>query len=232
MEKTEEKSKLKFILGVCLKAFILLLGVTIIGFSIPYLAHTGSGGELKSRDFRGGFDLYVEESRVTWFPLDLYEEAPHSSWRVTDEGVKDEIYELCAKIDFFRERSPVYDILLGSGDYKMEHLPVIYFDVGGYGYCIYIINWDNYAGSQWNGWPILRERYGAPTFEIYRYSLENRAEGEDFFSFMNAQGGRDSQNREGGSGWYSTSSQERLDGLLDLLYSIGEGNAEHCITYP
>ena len=119
----------------------------------------------------------------------------------------------------YREFEVVTDLMLGSPPFT-QYLPRILIDAHSFGYKIQILNWDNYSGDSWAGFPIKNELYGSPVLQVFRYDFSQKADDESFFNFMDNHFGPDSLNAESGSGWYSTLSKEQLDELLALLNSI------------
>jgi hypothetical protein len=207
---------LSLLLIICALAIWLIPNPTLIG------------GELYALDFKNGFDLYIEEGYSMKRKSNFceYEIEPHSVWFATDENVKDSVYRICAEIEQYREYDPASDLMLGSPPF-IQNLPRILLDTHSVGYMIQILNWDNYSGDAWAGFPIKNELYGNPVLLVSRCDLSSKADDESFLRFMDTNGEHYWSNTEWGFGWwYSIISQERLDDLLVLLNSIDSNNAE------
>ena len=184
-----------------------------------------NGGELYSPDFKGGFDLYIEDSYIIKYSANNFEAEPHSTWLVTEDQVKASIYGICKHIEVYREFDPASDIMLGTPP-SFTYLPTIYIGTQSFGYIIEILNWSNYSNDSWKYFPIRSELYGSPVLRVFRYDLSQKPDDGSFVSFMDNCWGPDSMNTESGSGWYSVLTQSRLDELLILLSGIDSSNAE------
>lgn len=99
-------------------------------------------------------------------------------------------------------------------------------DTGLFCYSIEILNWDNYSGSAWAYFPIRQELFNEPVLHVCRLDLSLKPESEASYYYAKDYSGPDSINIKGGSGWYSTISQEHLDELLALASSTSAVNAE------
>ena len=134
---------LSLLLIICALAIWLIPNPTLIG------------GELYALDFKNGFDLYIEEGYSMKLKSNFYEYEiePHSVWFATDENVKDSVYRICAEIEQYREYDPASDLMLGSPPF-IQNLLRILLDTHSVGYMIQILNWDNYSGDAWAGFPL------------------------------------------------------------------------------
>ena len=210
---------LSFFLVICI--FVIILAV----WPKP------EGGELFSADFKNGFDLYIEDSYALLINSDGWPfDSPHSIRRVAHERLKSEILKLCKEIASYRELDRSKDVMSGAA--RLRYHPRIYLDTGSYCYRIEIFNWDNYSGKAWADYPVRQERFGEPVLHVKRIDLSHKPESEASYSYAKNHGGPDSLNNEGSSGWYSIMSQEHMDELLSLVYSVGEKNAEIVWSTP
>jgi len=205
---------MKNILTKRLVAIIGLPLLVLLVFYWPVISPFATGGELQNKDFRGGYDLYVEEGYTILLIDGVYEEADgtHLVWRVTDEGIKSRIFKLCGKINGYRETIPE-EAVLGSPT-LVNNLPRIYFDAGEYGYAVEIVNWDMYE----EGMAIKNELYPVPTMIVKQYLLPARQSGDDFYRVMKDSAAIVSE-------WYSTLTREQMGELTALLDNVGESNA-------
>ena len=181
----------------------------------PAVSPFDTGGELQNKDFRGEYDVFVEESYTLLMIDGVYEEAEdlHTVWRITDEGVKGKIFKLCSKIKGYKEIGPE-GVYLGA-PHIINNLPRIYFAAGEFGYAIEIVNWDMYT----DGMAIKNELYPLPAVIVWRYDMPQRTSGDGFYRLIKDDTSRD-------SAWYSTLSRENMDTLMALLVTVDDSCAD------
>lgn len=205
---------------------LLLFGVVML--IVLYWKPKPVGGEIFPPDLEDGVKIYVEEGYSLINTDGAYTaptESPHSIWLVSDENLNKEILKHCGEIKKYRQIEPVRDTMLGSAD-VYRAFPRIFLVADAFCYKIEILNWENFSGDAWSGFPIRRERFGKPTLRIFRIDLSSMPEGETPYDFAREYCGADSVNSEGGHGWYSMVSQQTMDELLSLLGGINTENAE------
>lgn len=204
---------------------VILILLVVFWLKIPYGNSQPTGGELFAPDFKDGFVLYIEEGySLSVSGSGTQTEVPHSVWQISDESLKSKILDLCSNIESYRQFQAISDIVYGSGD--VAYYPRIYLCAHSFCYRIEVLNWENFSGSTWVGYPIREEMFGEPVLHIYRIDLSLMTGSENPFVFSKDYFQPDSVNSEGGRGWYSIMSQESMNQLLNLIRSIGAENAE------
>lgn len=205
--------------------FLTISGILVVILLVCVAIHfsggrSGSpvGGTICEGDLKSNYDLYVAEECSG----DTYDQA---IWHVTDNDVKQDIYELCLDITQYREVVAVWDIMLG-GEANTIQLPRIFFVGKSIGYKVYILNWENYSGEEWASFPIKNEAFGEPIIWLWRIDLKECPEGISKLDYVKSYGRRDSLNNEGGLGWYSTMPLSEFEALLVLLGQVDGRCAE------
>lgn len=220
------KTKLQSVLKNLAAILILFIVVTFVVFLFRHLRPTG--GMLYAGDFRNGFELYVEEA-CTFSSVGENQpkrESPHSMWRVSDEKLKETVYDICRKIETYCEYDDAIHSFFGNPDW--EYYPRIYLITDSVCYRIEIVNWNNYPNGTV---PDLEKMYGKPLLRVYRIDLSLKPESDSLYDFVKNYFGPDTMNRENKWGWYSTLSQKGQDQLLKLVQSVGAGNAENIFLF-
>ena len=204
--------------------------ITAASLTLPaeeeIIQNNGVGGQVRPDDLKGqDLELYVTEG----FTQNLSQGSvtSHSCWMVTEEALSGQIVSLCEKIWHYREVDMFADVLYGLPS-EAEYYPSIVLASEKAVYRIHIINWEGEKYT--DDFPIYRELKGKAAFIVSRYKRSEVPEGEPVFSFSFP--ARDTLNSPTGRGWFSIYYEKQLlDELLELLGSVGPGNAEEVARY-